>query len=234
MASPHANDFNFPYFPSPPHTFQPPPPHPFHPPPPAAKPPSPSKSPPPPTPSHHFPPPPHTFQPPPPHPFHPPPPAAKPPSPSKSPPPPTPSHHFPPPPPHVHPPPPHVLPPPPAPSPNNNPTVIVIVFISFGCLFFLAFLAVAIFCCIKRRKKKEVQETEVIHFDEHRKVNEVIVPGPHGPHAVILSVEDDVHIDEVIRKDEKFGEGLHAKSAEGHPAGTSSSGFDHHHLEHRA
>ena len=74
----------------------------------------------------------------------------------------------------------------------------------------------------------------MIHFDEHRKVNEVIVPGPHGPQAVILSVEDDVHFDEVIRKDEKFGEGLHAKSAEGQPgSGTSSSGFHHHHLEHK-
>jgi hypothetical protein len=74
------------------------------------------------------------------------------------------------------------------------------VFISFGGLFFLAFLAAAVFCCIKRRKKKTVEETDIIHVDEQRKVKEAIIEGAHGPQAVILSIEDDVHIDEVIRK----------------------------------
>jgi len=111
------------------------------------------------------------------------------------------------------------------------------VFISFGGLFFLAFLAAAVFCCIKRKKKKTVEETDIIHVDEHRKVNEAIIEGPHGSQAVILSIEDDVHIDEVIKKNEKFGEGLHAKSAEGKSAGTleeGTSSSDHHHLEHKA
>lgn len=112
-------------------------------------------------------------------------------------------------------------------------------FISFGGLFFLAFLAACVFCFIKR-KKKTIQETDLIHVDEHREVKEAIIPGPHGSQAVILSIADDVRIDEVIRKDEKFGEGLHAKSAEGKSGstleeGTSSPGFDHdHHLEHKA
>jgi hypothetical protein len=55
----------------------------------------------------------------------------------------------------------------------------------------------------------------------------------------LLQIEDDVHIDEVIRKNEKFGEGLHDNSEDGRSASnleesTSSSGFDHHHLEHKA
>ncbi|KAL6209259.1 hypothetical protein ACLB2K_020201 [Fragaria x ananassa] len=131
---------------------------------------------------------------------------AKPPSHST---PPSPPHKpFSPPPPHGHPPPalpPHAGPPPPPlpPSPSpNHPTVIVIVFISFGSVFFLAFLAIALCCFLKKKKKSTIQETEVIHFDEHRKIKEAIVEGPHGPQAVVLSVEDDVHIDEAIRKDE--------------------------------
>ncbi|KAM5562448.1 protein TRACHEARY ELEMENT DIFFERENTIATION-RELATED 7A [Rosa sericea] len=199
------------------------------PPPPPAKPPSHSAPPPPPAkpPSHSAPPPPAAK---PPSHSTPPPPAAKPPSPSTPPPPspstppppspaakppshstpPPPHQPFSPPPPHVHPPPalpPHVGPPPPPlpPSPSpNHPTVIIIIFISFGSVFFLAFLAIALFCFIKKKKKKStIQETEVIHFDKHRKIKEAIVEGPHGPQAVVLSVEDDVHIDEAIRKNEK-------------------------------
>ncbi|KAI5311916.1 hypothetical protein L3X38_041089 [Prunus dulcis] len=179
------NKFYFPYFPPP---SAPPPSAPSHstpppPPAPAAKPPSHS------TPA-------------------PPPPAAKPPS-HSTPPPPPPHHPFRPPPPHVRPPPPPL---PPSPSPDNNPTVIIIVFISLGSVFFLAFLAFALLCWIKRRKKKTIQETDIIHIDKHRKIKEQIVEGPYGPQAVVLSVEDDVHIDEEIRKNETIGhKGLHGK-----------------------
>lgn len=125
-----------------------------------------------------------------------------------SPPPPSPPHvHPPPPPPHVHPspPPPHVHPPPsippPAPSPDDGPTVIVIVFISCGGVFFLAFLAVVLFCFLrKKKKKKNVEETDLIHVDEHKKIKEQIVEGPHGVEAVALSTQDDIHVDEVIKK----------------------------------
>ena len=100
-------------------------------------------------------------------------------------------------------------------------------------MFFLAFLAAALFCFLKKRKKKTVQETEIVHFNEHKKVKEAIVEGRHGPEAVVLSVEDDVHIDEVIVKSEKVGhEGLHAKSAEGQastsaPSSSGSHGGQH-------
>lgn len=84
-----------------------------------------------------------------------------------------------------------------------------------------------------------VQETEIIHFDEHRKVQEAVIPGPHGPKAVILSIEEDVHLDEEVRKKEKFGEELHAKSGEPksgtlEEGASSNSGSDHHHLEYKA
>ncbi|KAJ7959239.1 proline-rich receptor-like protein kinase PERK10 [Quillaja saponaria] len=137
----------------------------------------------------------------------------------------------------------HPFSPPPPSDPDNNPRVIVlvIVFVSLGAIFFLAFLAFSLCCLIKRRKKKStVQETNIIHVDEDRKVREAIVPGPHGPTAVILSIEDDVHIDEEIRKNEKFGQGLHAKPSPSddqgiHEIGTTSSGSitDHHQLEHK-
>ncbi|KAJ1411099.1 pistil-specific extensin-like protein isoform X1 [Sesbania bispinosa] len=101
-------------------------------------------------------------------------------------------------------------------------------------------LAFALFCCIQRRKKK-TQETEVIHFDEHKTVKETVVPGPFGREIVQITVEDDIHIDEEIKKNETFGHhhGLHAKSSSVEPdqagnssslaVGTTSSGGQHHH-----
>ncbi|OVA06592.1 hypothetical protein BVC80_6729g4 [Macleaya cordata] len=107
-------------------------------------------------------------------------------------------------------PPPHIVPPSPAPS---NHTTIIIVFVSLGGLLFLAFLSVAL-CCFMKRKKKMVQETEIINIDEHMKFQEAIVPGPHGKQAVLLSIEEDVHIQEAIKKNERVGEGLNTKSVE--------------------
>ncbi|WCJ43426.1 tracheary element differentiation-related 6 [Euphorbia peplus] len=139
---------------------------------------------------------PYASPPPPIHPFRPPPPSPPPPPPPHVKPPPTP----------IHPPPPHVLPPPPplppAPSPSNNSTVIVIVFVSFGGLLLLACLVIGL-CCLCKKKKKRVDE--IVRIDEHLKVKEAIVEGPHGPQAVVLEIQDDVHVEEVIHKDEKFG-----------------------------
>ncbi|PON99688.1 Concanavalin A-like lectin/glucanase domain containing protein [Trema orientale] len=199
---------NFPFFPPPPY-------HPSQPPPPAPKPP---------TPSHPSPPPPLPPSIPPPRPPVRPPPLPPRPRPPVRPPPRPP----------VHPPP----PPPQPPSPDNHPTVIVIVFISVGGVLFLAFLAASLFCFLKKRKKRTaVQENEIVHFKEHKKVTEAIVEGRHGPEAVVLSVEDDVHIEEEIVKSEKVGEGLHAKSADG-KASTSatppSGSRDQHQLEHKS
>ncbi|GFY85631.1 tracheary element differentiation-related 7 [Actinidia rufa] len=103
-----------------------------------------------------------------------------------------------------------------------------LVFVSFGGLFFLAFLAIDLCCFIKKKKKKKVQETDIIHVDEHLKVKEVVVPCPHGSQTVVLSIEEDVHIDDERRKNEKVGEGMHVKSADDISSaleeGTSASG----------
>lgn len=76
----------------------------------------------------------------------------------------------------------------------------------------------------------------MVHVDEHLKVKEDFVKGPHGMEAVGLVIEDDVHVDEVIRKNEEFGKGLHEKGSERKASGrlqvgasSSSLGHDNHH-----
>ncbi|OMO58570.1 hypothetical protein CCACVL1_25436 [Corchorus capsularis] len=108
-------------------------------------------------------------------------------------------------------------------------------------------MAVALFCFLKKKKKKTIQEAEVVHVDEHLKVKEAIVPGPHGPQAVLLEIVDDVHIDEEIVKTEKIEKGnLHnshhsagenLKALEATAASSSSTSGHHHQLsgpEHKA
>ncbi|CAI9115622.1 OLC1v1016576C1 [Oldenlandia corymbosa var. corymbosa] len=147
-------------------------------------------SPPPPTHPITPPPPPHVIPLPPAHPVSPPPPPVHPVYPSPPPP------HFPPPHPHpIIPPPPHVLPPPP-PSPHHH-TIIIIIVVSCGGLFLLACAFAALCCFLKKKKKKSVEKTEIIDIDEHLKVKEAIVQGPHGTKTVVLSVDDDVHINEM-------------------------------------
>lgn len=111
-------------------------------------------------------------------------------------------------------------------------------FVSVGCLFFLAFLAAALCCFLKKKKKKkEVKETDLVHVDEHFKMKEAIVEGPHGPQVVMLEIEDDVHVDKVIKKDEKLGKGLHAKSVDGSAievGAPSSSSSNHPQIDHKA
>ncbi|KAK4484604.1 hypothetical protein RD792_007191 [Penstemon davidsonii] len=194
---------NFEYFPylSPPPPHFHPPYHPFAPPqPPTSAPPPPKFPVPPVAPPHPISPPPHIV-PSPPHPISPPP------------------HPMSPPPPHIVPSPPRPisppLPPPPSP-PGHHPTVIIFVFVSIGGLFFLAFLAAAFLCYIKKRKKRIVQETDKIKIDDHVKVQEAIVPGPHGSKMVVLTIDEDVHIEEEIKKNEVVGQSSHAKSTGNH------------------
>lgn len=62
-----------------------------------------------------------------------------------------------------------------------------------------------------------VQKREDIDIDEHRKVQEMVVPGPHGPRRVVLSMEDDVHVHDKVSKNEvdMVGKGLHGESKQG-------------------
>ncbi|KAE9587220.1 hypothetical protein Lal_00004432 [Lupinus albus] len=92
--------------------------------------------------------------------------------------------------------------------------VIVVVFVSLGGLVLLSLLAFALCCSIKKsKKKKKTRETDMIRVDEHKEIKETIVTDPFGKQAVVLSVEDDVHIEEEITKnEEKVGHSLHAES----------------------
>ncbi|XP_017234150.1 protein TRACHEARY ELEMENT DIFFERENTIATION-RELATED 6 [Daucus carota subsp. sativus] len=108
---------------------------------------------------------------------------------------------------------------------DSDSTVIVVVFVSLGGFCFLAFVLFALCCFIKYRKKAS-QEADNVRVDEHMKIKEDIVQGPRGTEVVMLTIEDDVHIEEEIRKNENFGAGMHAKSADQIVAETSSRSGD--------
>lgn len=67
-------------------------------------------------------------------------------------------------------------------------------------------------------------------------MKEAVVSGPHGAQAVVLTIEDDVHIEEEIRKNEKLGNGMHEKSKDnivgalgaGEPSSSSGPHNDEH------
>ncbi|GAB4847737.1 hypothetical protein Ancab_026799 [Ancistrocladus abbreviatus] len=180
-----------------------------------------------------------------PHPISPPTPTAQPPKSPISPPAPIfipPPHPISPPHPHpiAPPPPPHIIPgpPPPQPQPGHHTTVIVVVFVSLGGLFFLAFLSAALCCLVKKRKKKMVQEIEEIDIDDRVKIQETVLPGPHGHQAVVLSIEEDIHAHEKIRKNERVAEGSRVRSTphnlEVLDMAASASGNSRHYAEDKA
>ncbi|KAK6938316.1 hypothetical protein RJ641_031824 [Dillenia turbinata] len=71
-------------------------------------------------------------------------------------------------------------------SPDN--TTVVVVFVSFiGCVSILAFLYFVV-CCFFLKKKATVKEIEAENADEHFKVKETVLGGPHGPESVVLNV----------------------------------------------
>ncbi|KAJ8424561.1 hypothetical protein Cgig2_013208 [Carnegiea gigantea] len=117
--------------------------------------------------------------------------------------------------PHFQPPP----PPPPVPTPDHHPTVIVIVVISFSSLLFLGACLFSLWCLLWRHKKRKfVQKTEDIDVDEHRKVQEMVLPGPHGPKTMVLSVEDEVRVHDKVSKHEidmVSSKGLHGAPKDG-------------------
>ncbi|XP_051150943.1 protein TRACHEARY ELEMENT DIFFERENTIATION-RELATED 6-like [Andrographis paniculata] len=79
---------------------------------------------------------------------------------------------------------------------SSSSSIVVILFISFGCIFFFALCFFGAWFLIKSKKKKTVRGTEVIRSDEHFKVKEDIVSGPGGEKAVALSVEKDKHFED--------------------------------------
>ncbi|PWA41026.1 tracheary element differentiation-related 6 [Artemisia annua] len=89
-------------------------------------------------------------------------------------------------------------------------TVIFVVFISFGCVFFLA-LALFAFCCFIKKCKcsKTTEKSEMVHVDEHLKVSENILQAPNGMKTVAITIDDDLHVHEKEEraKNEKLGKG---------------------------
>ncbi|CAN0928576.1 Protein TRACHEARY ELEMENT DIFFERENTIATION-RELATED 6 [Linum grandiflorum] len=86
---------------------------------------------------------------------------------------------------------------------------------------------VAAICCylkkMKKEKKKTKHETGIIHVDDHMRVKEAIVPGPNGPRAVVLEIDDDLHVDGVVRKDEVMENVRGCKYEHGHHGGCDTT-----------
>lgn len=81
-----------------------------------------------------------------------------------------------------------------------------------------------------------VQKDEVIKIDEHVKVQEAVIPGPHGGQTVLL-IEEDVHIQEDIKKTDILSGSSHTKPSHHLPQSIDvaafSTGSSHHHIEHK-
>ncbi|XP_055835009.1 protein TRACHEARY ELEMENT DIFFERENTIATION-RELATED 6 [Solanum dulcamara] len=106
------------------------------------------------------------------------------------------------------------FPPPPLPpsSSEHSYTIVIFVFSTFGCI--LLGLAILAFCSYFLKKKKNtiiVEEKEVKHIDDHLKIKEAIVEGPHGKlETIVLSVEEDMHEkDDIIRTKKEIEEVHH-------------------------
>ncbi|KAI3672824.1 hypothetical protein L6452_38924 [Arctium lappa] len=76
-------------------------------------------------------------------------------------------------------------------------TVIFVIFVSFGCVFFLGFVVFALCCIVKKLKcSKTADKSELVHVDEHLKVSENAVQGSNGMKVVSITIDDDLHVDE--------------------------------------
>ncbi|PIN10878.1 hypothetical protein CDL12_16527 [Handroanthus impetiginosus] len=91
-------------------------------------------------------------------------------------------------------------------------TVIIVVFVSLGCVCFVGFCLFALWFLIRRRCKKMEKETDIIHADEHFRVKKDVMKGPHGSEAVVVSIEKDKRFDEEIIKNE--GKVMQGKAGE--------------------
>lgn len=100
-------------------------------------------------------------------------------------------------------PPPPITPgPQPPPGPPDH-TVIIAVFVSLGGVFFLAFLAVGLFCLAKKKPIPPPSPDKSVHLapnigciDEHKTIRQIINPGPCGEKDVTVTIDDTVRIHE--------------------------------------
>ncbi|KAM3361083.1 hypothetical protein P3S68_015937 [Capsicum galapagoense] len=110
---------------------------------------------------------------------------------------------------------------PPQPSSSEHSyTIVIFVFSTFGCIL-LGLAILAYWCYLKKKKKSTilVEEKEVKHIDDHLKIKEAIVEGPHGKlETIVLSVEEDLNEkDDIVRTKKELEEVhhhnlLHAKN----------------------
>ncbi|KAJ0748575.1 hypothetical protein HanRHA438_Chr05g0244841 [Helianthus annuus] len=94
-------------------------------------------------------------------------------------------------------------------------TVIFVVFISLGCVFFLAPIVITLCYFMKKWKcSKSVEKNEMVHLDEHRKMSENIFQGPNGMKTMAITIDDDLHVhgEEEVTKNEKIGKGDYSTS----------------------
>ncbi|KAG9457241.1 hypothetical protein H6P81_001749 [Aristolochia fimbriata] len=87
-------------------------------------------------------------------------------------------------------------------SSQQHAVLLIVVFVSLGGLFVLASLSAALcFLLLKKKKDEEyTQKTEVADVEEHLRVHGATAPGPGGPHAVVLSIDDDVQVHHEVEK----------------------------------
>lgn len=79
-----------------------------------------------------------------------------------------------------------------------------------------------------------IKKAEIVRIDEHMKVQEAIIPGPHGEQTTVLTIEEDVHIEEEIKKN-SLVQDSYTKSSQDHPQPLDVAALSsHHHLEHKA
>ncbi|KAK9270600.1 hypothetical protein L1049_026182 [Liquidambar formosana] len=84
-----------------------------------------------------------------------------------------------------------------SPPPGGHHTTIIAVCVSLGGVFFLAFLALGLFCLAKK-KKKPIMVPAAVCIEEHEQIRETITTGPCGEQTMVVSIEDDVQIHEVL------------------------------------
>ncbi|MCE5167529.1 hypothetical protein HAX54_008451 [Datura stramonium] len=103
--------------------------------------------------------------------------------------------------------------PPPPSSSDHSYTIVIFVFSTLGCIL-LGLAMLAFYSWFSKNKKKStviVEEKEVKHIDDHLKIKEAIVEGPHGKlETVVLSVEEDLHEkDDIVRTKKELEEVHH-------------------------
>ncbi|CAN8302651.1 unnamed protein product [Cochlearia groenlandica] len=63
----------------------------------------------------------------------------------------------------------------PTPNPDHDTTVVVLVFVSLGCISLMTFLTFVIWFLIKKKSKKHCERNKAIRVDEHFTIKEAIV-----------------------------------------------------------